>query len=139
MSQYVTVEQYAVSRGEDPDLYSELRTAQINAKLTEASNLVDVWVRPVEIDPADVTDEGPLGALIPIIMKMTSRGLINPNEYTGEQFADYSYQAQGTINATRGERRLVRRVVGIPSASDMDMEQYVNIPPIGINGLEDVI
>lgn len=128
MSQYVTVEQYAVSKGEDADTYELERVQQIAAKLTEASNIVDVWARPVVIDADDVTDDGPFGALIPIIIRMAARGIFNPMEVQGEQIGDYSYQTPGSVQATKGEKRFIRRVVGISPISAVDAETITDIP-----------
>lgn len=129
MSQYVTPEQYCRRKRINANSLPDDAVAQLDDLLTDASNLVDVIARPVVIDAAEVGEDGDLGALIPIIIQMVARMVRNPDGLTGEQLADYSWQAQGTVQATKLEKRAIRRIVGISSASSVDWESDTNLPP----------
>lgn len=127
MSQYVTSTQFFERVGRvDP---SATEITQVNALLTDASALVDLAALPVVINPADVTEDGTLASLIPIIVNMARRSWDNPRGLTQEQIGDYMWQAMGDVTSTKKEYRLIRRAVGRLGVGGIDQTNYMNINP----------
>lgn len=88
---------------------TEGEAAQALAVISDASALVTLIATP-ELDEATAGTLPP--AIRPVLVSMVRRGMENPLGNTSESLGDHSWARVGSVYATTGEAKLIRRAVG---------------------------
>ncbi|HET7664600.1 MAG TPA: hypothetical protein VFK56_00645 [Mycobacterium sp.] len=96
---------------------------QASAFIDDASALV-LQIADLTTDWTDVTLPA---AVVPVVTSMVRRAIDNPDGLIAEQIGEYRWQAdsgQGTIYATRGEVRIIRKAASRLGAGTAQLEGY---------------
>lgn len=101
--------------------------ADADTVLGDVTAMIRDIARPAldDIDWPD-TPEG----VIPVVVAMARRALINPMGHTGAMAGAMSWQATASdVYATKKEQRAIRRAVGLSSAGHAQMEGWLPYAP----------
>lgn len=123
MAALITVEDLLARPG-----FDGVDEASAEAVLEDVSALV---LQIAGVDPPWTVGTVP-AAVVPVVVSMARRGLLNPLGRTGETLGDHTWQAagQGTagLYATRYEERIIRRAAGRLGAATVNLEAGLPLP-----------
>lgn len=122
MAQLLTVTELTKRPG-----LSDVDPVQADAVLDDVSAMVRDIASPV-LDAVDWPATPP--GVVPVIVAMARRALVNPMGYIGAMAGAMSWQgAASDVYATEKERRTIRRAVGLTSAGTAQMEGWLPNQP----------
>jgi len=129
MAALITVEQLLARPG-----FDGVDEASAEAVLEDVSALV---LQIAGVDPPWTAETVP-AAVIPVVVAMARRALLNPMGRTGETLGDYTWQAAGQsaagLYATRREERIIRQAAGRLGAGTVTFESDLPLPPSRAGG-----